>query len=219
MKMVLINFEIQKINTMKHKLLLFSLATLIFASCSTTLERKAPVYGGSWSSEAKKITTNQSKSSSENRNELSENSELIAEPTIEGEVNSQTESIGLTAIHESKNQSTNSVKKTVIIKNQLQTKLIQPVVSKFVKKINNVKVKSKALSNSGDGGMGFSIAALVLGIIGLFVLPWLLGPLAIIFGALGLNRGGRGMAIAGLVLGVIDLVLWVLFLFILVSTL
>jgi len=58
---------------------------------------------------------------------------------------------------------------------------------------------------------GFSIAALVLGILGI----WLL---AIIFGAVGISQTkkdshytGRGLAIAGLVLGIIAGVLWVAF--------
>lgn len=64
---------------------------------------------------------------------------------------------------------------------------------------------------------GFSVAALVLGIIGLpgtmCVLPWLL---ALIFGGIGLNQAsknpdgaGRGMAIAGLVCGVIGAAIFV----------
>ena len=58
---------------------------------------------------------------------------------------------------------------------------------------------------------GFAIAALVLGILGI----WLL---AIIFGAVGLSQTkrdasytGRGLAIAGLVLGIVVGVLWVAF--------
>lgn len=57
------------------------------------------------------------------------------------------------------------------------------------------------------GGSGFSIAALCCGILGFFFLPFLLGPLAIIFGVLGLKRDGRGMAIAGLVLGILQVLL------------
>ncbi|GAA5190031.1 DUF4190 domain-containing protein [Rugosimonospora acidiphila] len=60
---------------------------------------------------------------------------------------------------------------------------------------------------------GFGIAGLVLGIVGIFLAQIILGPLAIIFGAIGwsrANRGGsgRGLSIAGVVLGVIDLVLF-----------
>ena len=53
------------------------------------------------------------------------------------------------------------------------------------------------------GGKGMSIAAMVCGIIGLFVGGIILGPLAIVFGAIGMKRDGRGMAITGLVTGII----------------
>jgi hypothetical protein len=57
-------------------------------------------------------------------------------------------------------------------------------------------------------GNGFAIASLVCGIIGLIIFGIILGPLAVIFGGVGLsraNRGasGKGLAIAGLVMGTI----------------
>ncbi|GAB1332872.1 DUF4190 domain-containing protein [Streptomyces sennicomposti] len=61
---------------------------------------------------------------------------------------------------------------------------------------------------------GLAIAGLVCGIIGVFFLNVVLGPLAIIFGAVALRQtaggggGGRGMAKAGVVLGIIDLVVF-----------
>ena len=58
-----------------------------------------------------------------------------------------------------------------------------------------------------SGGPGMGIAALCCGILGFFFLPFLLGPLAIVFGALGLKNEGRGMAITGLVLGIIQVLL------------
>ena len=60
---------------------------------------------------------------------------------------------------------------------------------------------SKPISN---GGGGWAIAALSCGVVGLFVAPIILGPLAIIFGALGLKKNLKGMAIAGLILGIIE---------------
>src|SRR5262245_8911202 len=69
---------------------------------------------------------------------------------------------------------------------------------------------------------GFSVASLVLGILTLVLfftiwLPWLLGVLAIVFGAIGISKAGkgagqRGMAIAGLVCGAVGVVLSLLFL-------
>jgi hypothetical protein len=68
---------------------------------------------------------------------------------------------------------------------------------------------------SGDGAgtpgssNGMAVAALACGIVGLFVLEIILGPLAIIFGAIALRQAGhgagrRGIALAGLILGIID---------------
>jgi hypothetical protein len=60
-------------------------------------------------------------------------------------------------------------------------------------------------------GNGMAIAALVCGIIGLLLFWFVLSPLAIIFGAIGIskaNKGasGKGQAVAGLVLGIIGLI-------------
>jgi hypothetical protein len=73
-----------------------------------------------------------------------------------------------------------------------------------------------------QSGNGFAVTALVLGLISLFLswfpgVDWVLGALAIIFGAVGIStarrRGGTGMgmAIAGLVLGVVTAVLGIIF--------
>jgi hypothetical protein len=64
---------------------------------------------------------------------------------------------------------------------------------------------------------GFAVTALVCGIVGILIFEIILGPLAIIFGAVGLRRAGRagrgrGMAMAGLILGIIDVVLFFIFL-------
>ncbi len=61
---------------------------------------------------------------------------------------------------------------------------------------------------------GFAVAGLILAIVGIFVFDIILGPLGIIFGALGwsrANRGdsGKGIAIAAVVVGVIDVLLFV----------
>lgn len=61
-------------------------------------------------------------------------------------------------------------------------------------------------------GKGLSIAALVLGLLGLalFFVPLigvLLGIVAVVLGVLGLRRAGRGMAIAGIVLGALALII------------
>jgi ribosomal protein L40E len=62
---------------------------------------------------------------------------------------------------------------------------------------------------------GMAVAALVLGIIGLFFN--ILGVLAIIFGAIAISQinrepglQGKGMAVAGLVLGIVSIAVWIL---------
>jgi hypothetical protein len=67
---------------------------------------------------------------------------------------------------------------------------------------------------AGRGSNGLAIAGLVCGLVGLFFFSIVLGPLAVVFGGVGLSRarrgaGGRGMAIAAIVLGVIDILLFV----------
>lgn len=58
-------------------------------------------------------------------------------------------------------------------------------------------------------GNGFGIAALVCGIIGLFIGGIILGTLGIIFGGVSLGRHekSRGLGITGLVLGIVDVVI------------
>jgi hypothetical protein len=68
---------------------------------------------------------------------------------------------------------------------------------------------------SGARSNGLAIAGLVCGIVGLVVFAIVLGPLAIIFGSVGLSRANHGaehrtMAIWGIVLGVADIVLWLI---------
>jgi Domain of unknown function (DUF4190) len=71
-------------------------------------------------------------------------------------------------------------------------------------------------------GNGLAIASLVCGIIGLLIFGVVLGPLAVIFGAIGLsraNRGasGKGMAIAGIVLGAIATIVAIILIAIITS--
>jgi hypothetical protein len=59
---------------------------------------------------------------------------------------------------------------------------------------------------------GMAIAAIICGIVGLFFLGFIFGPIALILGGLALYQASRGMgqrgiAWAGLILGVIDVVL------------
>lgn len=55
-----------------------------------------------------------------------------------------------------------------------------------------------------------AIAGFVIAIVGFFILPIILGPLGLIFSAIGLRSTGkkRGLAIAGLIISVVNCV-WV----------
>ncbi|MFF0156269.1 DUF4190 domain-containing protein [Streptomyces sp. NPDC005263] len=71
---------------------------------------------------------------------------------------------------------------------------------------------SSSAASSGSRTNGLAIAGLICGIIGLIFFNVVLGPVAIVLGAVGLRqapaKGGAGMAKAGIVLGIIDLVLF-----------
>ncbi|MFI0999425.1 DUF4190 domain-containing protein [Streptomyces galbus] len=75
---------------------------------------------------------------------------------------------------------------------------------------------SSPAASSGSRTNGLAIASLCCGIIGLFFLNIVLGPLAIVFGVIARRqagvKNGAGMATAGIVLGVIDVVLWLVLL-------
>ena len=61
------------------------------------------------------------------------------------------------------------------------------------------------ISTASGNGSGWGIASFACGFVGLFAGALILGPLAIIFGALGLKKKLRGLAIAGLILGILEL--------------
>ncbi|MFF7445792.1 MULTISPECIES: DUF4190 domain-containing protein [unclassified Streptomyces] len=69
---------------------------------------------------------------------------------------------------------------------------------------------------AGSRTNGLAIASLCCGVIGLFIMNIILGPLAIVFGAVARRqaavKAGGGMAKAGIILGIVDIVLWVVLL-------
>lgn len=71
-------------------------------------------------------------------------------------------------------------------------------------------------ASTGSRTNGLAIASLCCGIVGLFILNIILGPLAIVFGAVARRQSavktGGGMAKAGIILGVVDVVLWIVLL-------
>jgi hypothetical protein len=81
---------------------------------------------------------------------------------------------------------------------------------------------SSSAASSGSRTNGLAIAGLVCGIVGVFFLNFILGPLAIIFGAVALRqksvKGGGGMAKAAVILGIVDVILFVVLLSIAASS-
>ncbi|MGW7047231.1 DUF4190 domain-containing protein [Streptomyces avermitilis] len=74
---------------------------------------------------------------------------------------------------------------------------------------------SPSTASSGSRTNGLAIASLICGIVGVFFLSVILGPIAIVLGVVALRqaggKGGGGMAKAGVVLGVVDLILFAVF--------
>ena len=82
------------------------------------------------------------------------------------------------------------------------------------KEVNNVESEVKQATNTAPANdkKGFSIAALVLGIIALVLCCiWYVsipcGIIALILGIIGLKSSKRGMSIAGIITGVIGMIL------------
>ncbi|MFD7433844.1 DUF4190 domain-containing protein [Streptomyces sp. NPDC059861] len=71
---------------------------------------------------------------------------------------------------------------------------------------------STPAASPGSRTNGLAIASLTCGIIGIFLFNVILGPIAIVLGAVGMRqapaKGGAGMAKAGIILGVLDLVIF-----------
>jgi hypothetical protein len=72
--------------------------------------------------------------------------------------------------------------------------------------------RTGAGSRKGGRTSGLAIAGLVCGIVGLLILPIVLGPLAIVFGAVALRQTGSAMAKWALALGVVDILLMIVML-------
>ncbi len=207
---------------MKKQLLMYTIAGLFLASCSSTMERNATAFGGGWGMSEKKETYAKNQNGSVN-----------ATPSVAEKTNSL-ESGSANAEYQHAAKSSNVVNtaklqtlkvdpriwktntqqnQSITVNNKSLSKranqVIKSIPSQFKKKAEKIR-KHARQAGSSSGGSGFSIASLVFGILGLFFLGILFGPLAIVFGALGLSREGKGMAVAGMILGIIDLLIWVL---------
>jgi hypothetical protein len=216
---------------MKKHLLLYAIAGLFLASCSSTIERNTTAFGGGWGiSENKQmfvIPQNESVKGNSLVNEKSNALQSSSTKSIDQNVTKST-NLAITDNPESSNVEL-QIGKTQGPQNQFVSvinksgsknadQILKSIPLQFKNKAEKIK-KSAALQMSNGGGNGFSIASLVLGILGLFRYGWLLGPLAIIFGIIGLNREGRGMALAGLILGILDIIIWLLIVLFIILTL
>jgi hypothetical protein len=75
------------------------------------------------------------------------------------------------------------------------------------------------IARRGEESIGLSVASMVLGIISAVIfcfwpISMPLAILAIIFGAIGMNKGGKGMGIAGMICGIAAIALFLIFLLI-----
>lgn len=96
----------------------------------------------------------------------------------------------------------------ILVRNNVQQNPVQ----------QNSAQPSNNNSSPDNGGTkkteGFAVAGFIAGLAGLFVFPYLLGAVAIIFGAIGLGRikknpsklKGKGLAIASLIIGIAGIV-------------
>lgn len=190
------------------------------ASCSTTVERRSSAYGGGFgsSSIAKKeaeMPVNQPAYTQENAEK--QVVVLEADPVIptNNTVN-ETNSDGPTLPSVNNSQASIDI---AAIQNELATVITKKSELKKLKKALKKPIAKKQKSSGFETGQtsGWGIASFVLGLLSVFVLPLLLGPLAIVFGALGLNKPMKGLAIAGLVLGIITTLISILALLVFLS--
>ena len=216
---------------MKKHLFLYAIAGLFLASCSSTIERNNTAFGGGWGiSENKQmfvIPQNESVKGNSLVNEKSNALQSSSTKSIDQNATNST-NVATTDNPESSNVEL-QIGKTQGPRNQFVSvinksgsknanQILKSIPQQFKNKAENIK-KNAAFQSSSGGGNGFSIASLVLGILGLFRYGLLFGPLAIIFGIIGLNREGRGMALAGLILGIIDIILWLVLILLILITL
>ena len=216
---------------MKKHLFLYAIAGLFLASCSSTIKRNNTAFGGGWGiSENKQmfvIPQNESVKGNSLVNEKSNALQSSSTKSIDQNATNST-NVATTDNPESSNVEL-QIGKTQGPRNQFVSvinksgsknanQILKSIPQQFKNKAENIK-KNAAFQSSSGGGNGFSIASLVLGILGLFRYGLLFGPLAIIFGIIGLNREGRGMALAGLILGIIDIILWLVLILLILITL
>jgi len=56
-------------------------------------------------------------------------------------------------------------------------------------------------------GRAWSVAGIISGILAIFLIPVLFGPLGVVFGIVGFVKGDRGLGIAAIIVGVLGFVI------------
>ena len=124
------------------------------------------------------------------------------------------ENAGLIASADDKQIFIPKTETVVLAKKQIQNANGKKDIIAPKNSISNSDLKNlgdKIQNNSDKKSGAFGIVSFVCSIVGLLIAGVIFGPLAIVFGIIGMiNRKLKGLAIAGLVIGVIDLIVGIL---------
>ncbi len=142
--------------------------------------------------------TTESTNFSGSKSALVVNKEIVSKPSSNSlhqkNLNHQENNISLVETQTNK-------EKNVVVKEKEAGK------TKSDKKVFKIREKFRTETPESDPSKNWAaIASLPVGIVSLLVAGVLLGPTAIVFGAIGLKSEKKGLAIAGLVLGIIGVI-------------
>ena len=129
---------------MKQKFLLFSLAALIFASCSTTVERTSSAFGGGWGTDSKKSNSTKTEATATAEKNTTQTLVIDETPTI-AEINATYTEKFETAVNEaSKTHKFNAVEKVAI----------KQIAKKVAKMDQTAPVKEQTISKADAATAG-----------------------------------------------------------------
>ena len=131
---------------MKQKFLLFSLAALIFASCSTTVERTSSAFGGGWGTDSKKSNLSKTEASSTAERKTQQLVVMDETPTF-------TESNTATTYTEKFETAVNEASKTHKF-NAVEKVAIKQIAKKVAKMDQTAPVKEQTISKADAATAG-----------------------------------------------------------------
>jgi len=131
---------------MKQKFLLFSLAALIFASCSTTVERTSSAFGGGWGTDSKKSNLSKTEASSTAERKTQQLVVMDETPTF-------TESNTATTYTEKFETAVNEASKTHKF-NTVEKVAIKQIAKKVAKMDQTAPVKEQTISKADAATAG-----------------------------------------------------------------